>query len=154
MGEDGNPRKSYDQKRARLRLVKRTGGDVYELANATHELDKWSTYPKFAPFSVGQSGTQFFLTFNSKINYGLIVDNDARSPERRVAQLWMSAVDVTKLPADPSSPPIWLPFQDPSQPGHLGLWTNDVKCRQDLGGTCAPGQTCDVETNTCVVIPK
>jgi hypothetical protein len=148
---DGSKRKSYDQKLARLRLVRSDGtGPVYELANATQREGKWSTYPKFAPFL---SGTVAFLTFNSKISYGLVQDNDAQPDEKRVAQLWMSAVDVTKLPADPSSPPIWLPFQDPTQPGHLGLWTNEVKCRTDVGGTgCDIGQKC-VE-HVCVVEPK
>lgn len=151
IGEDGNPRKSYVQKQARLRLVRVEDATVFELTNATHEQGKWSTYPKFAPFTSG-SGLSF-LTFNSKIDYGLIQANSAKPDDEKVAQLWMSAVDVTKLPADPSSPPIWLPFQDPSQPGHLGLWTKDVKCRTDVGGTgCAFGQTC--ENHVCTVRPK
>jgi hypothetical protein len=67
----------------------------------------------------------------------------------------MAEVDVTKLPEDPSSAPIWLPFQDTSAPGHLGIWTKDVKCRTDQGAqACAPGQTCQRETNVCVVVPK
>jgi len=152
--ENGMPRKSYDQQKARLRLVRRTGGDIYELSHAMPELDKWSTYPKFAPFSAGQSGDLMFLTFNSKVNYGLILDNDAR-PTDRVAQLWMSAIDVSKLPDDPSSPPIWLPFQDPGQAGHLGIWTSEVRCRPDLGAeACGFGQRCQAETKTCVVITK
>jgi hypothetical protein len=153
--EDGNWRKSYDQKKARLRLVRRSGGTVYELTNATHELNKWSTYPKFAPFKTGQQDKLMFLTFNSKINYGAILDNDEKSDDsQRVAQLWMSAIDVDKLPdEDPSSPPIWLPFQDATQPGHLGLWTREVQCRTDLGGTgCGFNEEC--VDKTCVVIPK
>lgn len=152
--ELGMPRKSYDQQKARLRLVRRTGGEVYELSRAMPELDKWSTYPKFAPFSAGQAGDLMFLTFNSKVNYGLILDNDALG-DQRVAQLWMSAIDVSKLPDDPSSPPIWLPFQDPTQAGHLGIWTSEVRCRPDLGANaCGFGQHCQVETKTCVVDPK
>jgi WD40-like Beta Propeller Repeat len=156
IAEDGFPRKSYDQKKARLRLVARDGGPIYELANATHQQDKWSTYPKFAPFSAGKEGSLMFLTFNSKINYGLVLDNDSKPTDAmRVAQLWMSAIDESKLPDDPSSAPIWLPFQDPTQPGHLGIWTNEVKCRTDLGGTgCDFGQVCQVETKTCAVVPK
>jgi hypothetical protein len=155
LGEDGHPRKSYDQKKARLRLVQREGGKVYELGNATYEESTWSTYPKFAPFSAGQADTLMFLTFNSKMSYGLLLDNDAKPSEQRLAQLWMSAVDVSKLPEDPSSPPVWLPFQDSTQPAHLGIWTNDVKCRTDLGGpSCDMGQRCQASTNTCVVDPK
>ncbi|MDF3068764.1 MAG: tolB protein precursor [Polyangiaceae bacterium] len=154
LDEDGNPRKSYDQQKARLRLVAREGGAVYELKNATHQLERGSTFPKFAPFSVGQTGSQFFLTFNSKMNYGLLLDNDATpSFKARVAQLWMSEVDVKKLPEDPSSAPIWLPFQDSTAPGHLGIWTKEVKCRADQGtAACAPGQMC--VDNVCVVIVK
>jgi WD40-like Beta Propeller Repeat len=150
-GEDGHPRKSYDQKMARLRLVRLDDLKVFELANATQTVGKWSTYPKFAPFQVSSMS---FLTFNSKINYGLIVDNDAQTDDKaRVAQLWMSAVDTGKLPEDPSSAPIWLPFQDATQPSHLGLWTRDVKCRTDIGGSgCDFGQKCVNEV--CVVTVK
>jgi hypothetical protein len=156
IGEDGYPRKSYDQKKARLRLVRREGGEVYELKNATYELDKWSTFPKFAPFSAEEQGGLMFLTFNSKIDYGLVLDNASLDDEDKRAQLWMSALDVTKLPADPSSTPIWLPFQDAGQSSHLGIWTSDVKCRTDVGTLppCDIGQRCDDITKTCKVIVK
>lgn len=151
---EGTP-KSYDQRKARLRLVRRTGGEIYELSNAVPVMDWWSTYPKFAPFSAGQSGDLMFLTFNSKMSYGLVLDNEARRDDLRIAQLWMSAIDVSKLPEDPSSPPIWLPFQDPGQAGHLGIWTREVRCRPDLGTkACGFGQHCQLETKTCVVDPK
>lgn len=154
-GEGEATPKSYDQQHARLRLVRRTGGDVYELSSAVPIADRWSTYPKFAPFSAGQSGALMFLTFNSKMSYGLVLDNEARRDDQRIAQLWMSAIDVLKLPEDPSSPPIWLPFQDPSQAGHLGIWTREVRCRPDLGTkACGFGQHCQAETKTCVVDPK
>ncbi|HEY6077382.1 MAG TPA: hypothetical protein VIW29_01180, partial [Polyangiaceae bacterium] len=154
LGEDGFPRKSYDQKRARLRLAKLDGSAVYELSNATHQTDSWSTFPKFAPFQ-SEKGLMF-LTFNSKINYGLLLDNEAKSVDtEKLAQLWMSAIDVNKLPNDPSSAPVWLPFQDTTQSSHLGIWTDDVKCRTDVeGGTrCGPGQRCNTKGN-CVVIVK
>jgi hypothetical protein len=97
------------------------------------------------------------LTFNSKINYGLVLDNDGmRTDADRVAQLWMSAIDVSKFPEDPSSAPIWLPFQDATQSSHLGIWTRDVKCRTDVGSgrACDLGQECDRDTNTCKVVVK
>jgi hypothetical protein len=154
LDENGAPRKSYDQKKARLRLVRREGGDVYELGKATQGAEKWSTYPKFAPWNEGESG-KMFLTFNSKMSYGLLVDNDSMKDDQRLAQLWMSVIDVSKLPEDPSSAPVWLPFQDASQPSHLGLWTSDVKCRTDLGGrSCDFGQECNPDTKTCQVIVK
>ena len=96
-----------------------------------------------------------FLTFNSKMSYGLIVDNDSVRDDQRLAQLWMSVIDVDKLPNDPSGAPIWLPFQDATQPSHLGIWTSDVKCRTDLGArSCDFGQECDTATKTCKVIVK
>ncbi len=153
-GETPTP-KSYDQRKARLRLVAREGGTVYELTNATHEAEKWSTFPKFAPFLPDEQGGLMFLTFNSKFNYGLVLDNDSRGEMEKVAQLWMSAIDITKLPTDPSSAPIWLPFQDAGQSSHLGIWTREVKCRTDIDGTgCDVGQECNEATKTCVVIVK
>lgn len=150
--EDGFPRKSYDQRKARLRLVTKDGSKLYELSRATHAADSWSTFPKFAPF---QDGDLMYLTFNSKIDYGLVVDNGNRADTSKLAQLWMSAIDVGKLPEDPSSAPMWLPFQDATQSSHLGIWTNDVKCRLDVNGNgCPPGQECDVATQTCRVVVK
>src|SRR4030095_13287520 len=40
----------YNQGQARLRLVSRDGGQVYELARATQGVGHTSTWPKFAPF--------------------------------------------------------------------------------------------------------
>lgn len=149
---DGFPRKSYDQKKARLRLVHKDGGEIYELTRARQSADSWSTFPKFAPF---QDGDLMYVTFNSKIDYGLLLDNTSKPDSQKKAQLWMSAIDVSKLPADPSQAPIWLPFQDATQSSHLGIWTNDVKCRSDLGtASCDLGQRCEPQTNTCVVDPK
>jgi hypothetical protein len=157
LGEDGHPRKSYDQKMARLRLVSSKGGAVTELVNATQGVGNWSTFPKIAPFE-SADGKTFFMTFNSKISYGLIQPNETQTNDAaRVAQLWMSAIETSKLshdPAqDPSSAPIWLPFQDATQSSHLGIWTKDVKCRTDVVGGCAPGQRCGAN-NTCQVMVK
>jgi hypothetical protein len=152
LDDNGLVRKSYDQRHARLRLVSRDGSELYDLANATHLSDSWSTFPKFAPFQ--SKGGLMFLTFNSKINYGLLLDNESKpSDQDRLAQLWMSAIDVSKLPDDPSSPPVWLPFQDASQSSHLGIWTDDVKCRTDVGGSgCPIGQRCSASGNCVVVV--
>jgi Tol biopolymer transport system component len=152
IAEDGFARKSYDQKKARLRLVRVDSGELYELTRATHAADSWSTFPKFAPF---QDGDLMYLTFNSKIDYGLVVDNTSRRDGAKAAQLWMSAIDVGQLPEDPSSAPMWLPFQDATQSSHLGIWTNDVKCRLDVSGNgCPVGQECDMATQTCRVRVK
>src|SRR5207244_4072957 len=117
---------SYDQDTARLRLVKASGGAVLELTNATHIANKTTTWPKFAPF-IQDNGNLVFFTFSAKFNYGFVV-TDGQTP-----QLWMSAIDLGKAQAelgagDPSSPPFWLPFQDPTQKNHTGIWTQEVAC--------------------------
>lgn len=137
---------SYDQDTARLRLVQAAANaGVIELTNATHVMNKTTSWPKFAPFIQAQ-GTLVFLTFSAKFNYGFVV-TDGKTP-----QLWMSAIDLMRAKAelgasDPSYPPFWLPFQDPQEKNHSGIWTNDVACAMDLdcpsefscmNGICAP----------------
>jgi hypothetical protein len=137
---------SYDQDSARLRLVKAAGGAPFELSAATHAMNKTSTWPKFAPFIQG-GGNLVFITFSSKFAYGFVVPDGARP------QLWMSAIDLNKANAeggigDPSYPPFWLPFQDPTQNNHEGIWTNDVACNGNGNGDCPPEFTC--ENGMCV----
>ncbi len=137
---------SYDQDSARLRLVAATGGAVIELANATHQMDRTATWPKFAPFVQGD-GQLVFITFSSKFAYGWVV------PDGMLPQLWMAAIDLRKAQAelgngDPSSPPFWLPFQDPTQANHSGIWTEQVACTGAGGGACPPEFTC--EDGMCV----
>lgn len=137
---------SYDQDTARLRLVQAAANSaVIELTNATHAMNKTTSWPKFAPFIQAQ-GTLVFITFSAKFNYGFVV-TDGKTP-----QLWMSAIDLMKAKAelgatDPSYPPFWLPFQDPTEKNHSGIWTNDVACAMDLdcpaefscmNGNCVP----------------
>jgi len=115
---------SYDQPNARLRLVNVASKAVYELTNATRKPASTSTWPKFAPAM--QNGLMF-LTYNSKIDYGFFLPTSGGVP-----QLWMSTIDVGKLAqpsADPSSAPVWLPFQDVTQRNYLGAWTENVGCR-------------------------
>ena len=118
---------SYDQDTARLRLVQAMpGSPVIELANATHAMNKTASWPKFAPF-IQKAGTLVFFTFSAKFNYGYIV-TDGQTP-----QLWMSAIDLQKAGtelggSDPSYPPFWLPFQDPKEKNHSGIWTQEVGC--------------------------
>jgi hypothetical protein len=132
--------KSYDNASARLRLVSRDGGRVYDLARATQAVGKTSTWPKFAPFQ--QAGGQlFFLTFNSKIDYGLVLQNSL-DPTGGLPQLWFAAIDLRTLDSgDPSSAPLWLPFQEVRQRNHLGFWTEKVSCQ--AGTTpCSEFETC------------
>jgi len=142
---------SYNQSQARLRLVSREGGQVYELGNATQGVGHTSTWPKFAPFVQDQNQT-LFLTYNSKIDYGFILKNSALPAAQTHPQLWFSAIDLTKLATgDPSYAPIWLPFQEVIQNNHLGYWTEIVTCSANpnsLGGCDTVEQAC--MRGTCV----
>jgi hypothetical protein len=132
--------KSYDNASARLRLVSRQGGRVYELGRATQAIGKTSTWPKFAPFQ--QAGGQLiFLTFNSKMDYGLVLQNSA-DPTGGAPQLWFAAIDLRRLDSgDPSSAPIWLPFQEVRQRNHLGFWTEKVSCQTGTS-PCGEDEVC------------
>jgi hypothetical protein len=141
---------SYDQDTARLRLVSAAGGTPIELAAATHLMNKTSTWPKFAPFlqanPAGQADSLAFLTFSSKFDYGFVVTGGA------IPQLWMAGLDLAKAQAgggDPSYPPFWLPFQDPTEANHSGIWSGKLVCDGD--GDCPQGYVC--RDHACVPAP-
>jgi hypothetical protein len=131
------PPNSYDQPNSRLRLAHFPDGRVYDLDRATQGVGLTSTLPKFAPTN---NGHEFFITFNSKMPYGIEV------PDNIPAQLWLSVVDIDRLPDDPSSAPVWLPFQSFGQKNHLAYWTEKVPCRTDLDleQDCGPDEYCFV----------
>jgi hypothetical protein len=144
---------SYDQPNARLRVVHRDGGPIYDLLNATQGVGNTSTLPKFAPF-IQADGSMVF-TFNSKVDYGFLLDNSAQPlPELRLPQLWLSFFDPERIDdeEDPSSPPVWLPFQSIDQRNHLGLWTERVSCGEgnEQVSVCGPDELCI--DNSCRVL--
>jgi hypothetical protein len=130
---------SYDQDSTRLRLVQAGGGTPIELKNATHIMNKTTTWPKFAPF-IQNGGSLVFFTFSAKFDYGFVV-TDGMTP-----QLWMSAIDLSKakadIPMDPSYTPFWLPFQNPKEANHSGIWTTDVACSTEGTGSCPAEFSC------------
>jgi hypothetical protein len=137
---------SYNQSQARLRLVSRDGGPVYELSRATQGIGHTSTWPKFAPF-VQDNGRTLFVTFNSKIDYGFLLKNTTLPAAQTHPQLWFSAIDLGKLDTeDPSYAPMWLPFQEVTQNNHLGYWTEVITCTEQP--TSGPG--CDTDEQSCV----
>jgi len=133
---------SYDQTNARLRLVEVATKTVFELTNATTKPGRTASWPKFAP--VAQAGGLMFLSFNSKNDYGFFLPNDAAG----APQLWLTVIDPAKLAqagADPSTPPVWLPFQTVTERNYLGTWSERVDCRLDGAGQsigCGPQQIC------------
>ncbi|HEX3850793.1 MAG TPA: hypothetical protein VHW01_07485 [Polyangiaceae bacterium] len=140
------PNRSYDQPNSRLRLVHFPDGRVYDLGHATQGVGFTSTLPKFAPLPT-DGHNQLFITFNSKLNYGVEVSN---SP----AQLWLSVLDFDRLPDDPSSAPVWLPFQTFGQKNHLAYWTDKVRCRADHSEpACGTGEVCS-QDGVCFVPPR
>lgn len=139
--------KSYDEPNARLRLASVATGQVLELEAATGPPGSTSTWPKFAPFEqcANREGTCqpeeriFFLTFSSKRPYGVATNQPG---DVRLAQLWMSSVSVNRAEAgrDPSSPPIWLPYQSLTSRNHLAYWTEALRC--NAAYPCGPGLLC------------
>jgi hypothetical protein len=143
---------SYNQSQARLRLVSRDGGQVYELTRATQGIGHTSTWPKFAPF-IQDDGQTLFITFNSKIDYGFLLKNTTLPAPQTHPQLWFSAIDLRKLSSDPSYAPIWLPFQEVNQNNHLGYWTEIITCARTTGAGCDTNeQTC--MNGSCVPIVR
>jgi hypothetical protein len=149
-----------------LQLVSTAGGTVYDLTNAsqqgqtllgvktTPELGAYSTWPKFAPYVQG-SGNLMFITFHSRIDYGYVLPNHVAATDSTLSnganpQLWLAAVDVSKLASgDPSYAPVWLPLQDVNDKNHLGFWTEKIGCTTSAEcgydgrtncDTCAAGQ--------------
>jgi Tol biopolymer transport system component len=138
---------SYRSVATRLHMIKRDGpGTIYDLGQANGPTDSAAGYPKFAPTSFNNCKT-FFLTFQSRKDYG-VVQVTSQSADPEWPQLWMTSIDLTKIvpgeASDPSSPPLWLPFQDPASKNLLGVWTAKVACDgtpQSCGGgaVCAAG---------------
>jgi hypothetical protein len=129
---------SYKQPQARLRLVHRDSLTIYELRKATVGMNLTATFPKFAP--VAQSGGLMFLSFNSKNQYGFY---DITAP-----QLWLTSIDPAKLQApsdDPSTAPVWLPFQTPTERNYGGFWSERIGCSAtptELSGKCGVNEVC------------
>ena len=68
-----------------------------------------------------------------------------RLADGQQTQLWMVAVDLTKLGSgtDPSFPAFWLPFQDIAGGNHIAQWSSAVvRARCGGGATCPSRETC------------
>jgi hypothetical protein len=146
---------AYIAATARLRLASADvdgqqcpGATCFDLARASQGTSVSATWPKLSPFSQ-ESGQLLFVTFSSKIDYGLALINSGPNGAGR-AQLWMAAIDLREAAAggDPSLPPFWLPFQDITETNHLPFWSALVACSDDA--RCGDNEIC--ERGACKVV--
>jgi hypothetical protein len=150
---------SYDQATTRLRLVSRHDKDrIFDLGAATQVEGVGSTWPKFSPIPVG---SPFYLTYSSKMDYGLLLRNSELT-SYLYPQLWMSVIDVDRLEGaapgsvDPSAAPVWLPFQELNQRNHLGYWAEKVACDPEDELSCGLDEDafCDPTLKQCIATVK
>ena len=76
---------------------------------------------------------RLWVTFSSRRDYGLRLQQQSRAVESRTAQLWMAALRPNRT-GDPSAAAFWLPFQDLNSGNHIGQWAQEVQrmgCRSD-----------------------
>jgi hypothetical protein len=168
-GNNWGLQSSYDAKNGVLRMVPSDinnapytcpGPKCVELYNATQYTwddalalnGKGSTLPKFAPFAQGDGESLMFITYTSRMDYGFTTGD--------IRQLWMSAIDVSKItpaadggsPADPSHVPFWVPYQATDK-NVEPYWTKILSCTKDPKGGCqgcVGGETCVTDQfNNC-----
>jgi hypothetical protein len=116
-------------------------GHTYEQAIGSAKVSE-STWPKFAPFAQGANKTLMFIAYSSRRDYGFLSYGSTN--------MWMFAVDVSKLPSDPSYAPLFLPFQNVDDGGLYPFWTEVLPCDVDPDGTCSGcvvGEKCVVNAD-------
>jgi TolB protein len=121
-----------------LWVVAASGGTPVRLSTASNP--GALSWPKWAPVEHDYYGGKImWITFSSLRAYGL------RLSAGEQTQLWMVAVDLTKLGSgtDPSFPAFWLPFQDISGGNHIAQWSTAVVRASCSGGTeCPTRESC------------
>jgi hypothetical protein len=118
-----------------LWAVAATGGTPVRLSTASNP--GALSWPKWAPVvHAYYGGSIMWITFSSERAYGL------RLAAGEQTQLWMTAVDLTKLGSgtDPSFPAFWLPFQAISGGNHIAQWSLAVVRASCNGGTECPSR--------------
>jgi hypothetical protein len=136
---------SYDAPDAKVLVVPTAGGAPVDLTavNAT----AGNSWPKFAPFAQTFQGKPiYWLTFSSRRDYGLRLQQAGKTQDMQTAQLWMVAVSPDRAAAgDGGYPAFWLPFQDMTTGNHIAQWTEKVErapCTQIDLSQCMPNETC------------
>ena len=93
---------SYHNEASEIWLIKsdRSVGPI-RLNLANHGPNLYNSWPRWAP-TFAQD--KYWLVFSSEREYGPFIE---AGPQ----QLWVTLIDASVLPNDPSSPAIWLPGQ-------------------------------------------
>ncbi len=73
-----------------------------------------NSWPRWAP---AVQGGKYFAIFSSRRPYPPFNGTGPR-------QLWVSEIDVNRLPADPSGPAVWLPGQEPFTGNLTAEWSS------------------------------
>ncbi len=110
----------YDDSSASLWLTTPMGARPQRLDNANGGQTPYdNSWPRWSPDNGTFRGTKlYWLAFSSRRPYGLQVNTGAAMSTK--PQLWFAAVLVGgELTLDPSSPPVWLPNQNPTPTGGL-----------------------------------
>ncbi len=138
-------------------------GTQYATDQYTNLTGKHTTWPKFTPFAQGATKNIMFISMTSGIDYGWFnqaKENGYTNYAYARNQIWMFAVDVTKIAAgDASYAPIWLPQQDFNDGSLNPYWTETLPCQSDPSGGClgcVAGEECHVSTDNvceCKAIP-
>ena len=83
------------------------------LGRANMGANRSNSWPRWSPSA---QGGQYWIIFNSQRPYP---PYNGTGPQ----QLWVSRIDTTQLPGDPSSPAIWLSGQEPFTGNLTAEWT-------------------------------
>ncbi len=147
---------SYNNIAAQLWAVRSTGGAPTRLTNADGTTDLGNSWPKWAPFVQTYQGEPLmWLTFASRRDYGLRLQQQSRTVDMRTAQLWMAAFRPNRAAGggDASVPAFWLPMQNLAEGNHIAQWAQEVR-RQTCGrdSDCAPGERCTILTAVGVCV--
>lgn len=127
--------------------VMRADGTGQPVRLAAADAQGGNSWPKWTPFIeryVGELDEPLmWVTFTSRRDYGLRLQQSTRPRENQRAQLWMAAFRPGVQGVDPSAPAFWVPFQNLNDGNHIAQWVEEVR-RQECGdaGVCAAGETC------------
>lgn len=115
---------------SQLRLVSVMGGTPFELTKANTIVNDGvvptgvsNNQPTWAPRT--EDGVMW-VAFQSKRDYGAILAPASKYGDEK-NQLWVAAIDVSKLgKEDPSYPAFRLPFQELTENNHRPFWAEDT----------------------------